>query len=316
MREKITSKLVVKLLVASALVGSSTIAMAEEAAPAVVETAAPSIPDKFVSDGSRLVLQGQDIAITPPAGWEILTRAAGMTLVMQEPKIEEAVKNYDKPKYQRNITIATMQRPSPIDEQRANALKEELTKNFGKPGLASNFQIIEHKFFDYRGKQDGLVVYSSMQLGEFPMMQMHVLVSGDERHYLMTYTDLATEFAANNAAYEHAWNSMVSLEVAGKAPIRYMEYVPYATAAGVLFLVFSMMGFVRRRLASRSYASDANEIYADDSMVAGRGDSDDGLTVSGIWCLDADQDIMHHSQPVRGRAVSKHSSISFASSYS
>lgn len=313
MRENALSNLLVKLMVGTAVIGASTIALAEAPGAPAVENSQATLPEKIVSDGSRFVVSEQEMAITPPAGWEVLTRSSGLSLIMQEPRVEAP--SYTKPKYQRNITVATVQRPSPIDEQRAASLKEELTKTFGKPGMSSNFQIVEHKFFDYRGKKDGLVVYSSMQLGEFQMMQMHVLISGEARQYVMTYTDLASEFAANNAAYEKAWNSMVSIDVVGKAPVRYMEYVPYGIAGGVAFLLFTAIGFLRRRSASRGYAHDANEIYSDDGVVASGNNSNAGFTVSGIWSLDADQDL-HLSQPARSHVSHISKAVEFASSYS
>ena len=58
----------------------------------------------FTSDGAPVALADLGFAITPPAGWEVNTYAGTLSLVMREPK--DDAPSYDKPKYQRNITMA------------------------------------------------------------------------------------------------------------------------------------------------------------------------------------------------------------------
>ena len=151
-----------------------------------------------------------------------------------------------------------------------------------KSVLAKDFLIIEHKFFDYRGKNDGLILYSQLTLGEFPMMQMHVMVSGQDKHYLMTYTDLASEFQSNEAAFQAAWNTMTTVNVEGVAPVRYHSLIVNGgIGLGVLLFFIFIIG-MKRRSNRKSYEHYADSIYDEnESSVSG-----DPISVSGVCLLD------------------------------
>lgn len=225
-----------------------------------LDAAAPVVESKtFVSDGSTTVIENLGITIAPPAGWQVATNGGSLSVVMKEPR--EEAPSYDKPKYQRNITIAAIHKSSPIDEVRAKELKEELTKSFSSDSMVSEFSILEHKFFDYRGKNDGLLIYSNLNIGEYPMMQMHILISGSEKQFLLSYTDLADRFSdATNGFYEKAWASMVSTEVTGQAPNRMEEYYKYGAFAGGC-LMFGLVGYLfRRKAAKHDFSSDADAL--------------------------------------------------------
>ena len=121
-----------------------------------------------------------------------MTKTASLSVILTEPK--DPKPSYDKPKYQRNITVATAHRSTPIDEKRAEQLVEQMKEKFGKDAFITDFQILETRFFNHRGTNDGLLVYTSLNLGEYPMMQMHILVSGNENQFLVSYTDLPDRF--------------------------------------------------------------------------------------------------------------------------
>jgi hypothetical protein len=231
---------------------------AEEASSDAASAEAATPAAKQISDGRPFEITDLGMQITPPAGWEMLTNSGSVSLVLQEPK---APVEYDKTMYQRNITVAAAHRASPIDEKRAAELKEQLATSFGKDGLVSEFQVLEHKFFDYRGKNDGLLVYSSMKIGEEPMMQMHILVSGGEKQFLLTYTDLAARFSdQNDKGFDTAWNSMVSIEVSGMTPSRIEGYYKYfALAGGMLFLGLTMF-LLRRKASKQDFDGEANAL--------------------------------------------------------
>ena len=197
------------------------------------------------------------VSITPPQGWQVTEGMAGASIVMQEPvpdmaALEKAAakSGLEQTTFRRNITVATIQNPSPIDEQRATELKAELVTRFGQSGVVRDYQITEHKFFNYRGKNDGLLVYASLKLSDVPVMQMHILVSGTEKQYLLTYTDLAESISnANNHVFEAAWNSMVSIAVQGEAPKRFDEkkMALAGTAGGLVLLGIYFVIRMRRR---------------------------------------------------------------------
>src|SRR5690606_24950230 len=200
-----------------------------------------------------------------------------LSVVMREPR--DPAPAYEKPKYQRNITVAAIHKASPIDEKRAAELKEEMAKSFGADSLVSDFTILEHKFFNYKGQNDGLLVYSSLNIGEYPMMQMHVLVSGEQKQFLMSYTDLADNFQ-NPASFESAWNTMVSIDVTGSSPNRVSEYARYAAIAGGFLMLGLCALLLRRRAAKKDYSSEADEYLEDGDLSTSM-----FATLAGGWKL-------------------------------
>jgi hypothetical protein len=204
---------------------------------------------EFIADGTPVVLEHLSMSMVPPTGWIVQANAQNMSLVMSEPKPEEDPKKkvYDTPKYQRNITVSTIHNPSVIDEQRATELKTELQKSFGASTLVSDYQVLEHSFFDFRGSKDGLIVYASMTVGQFPMMQMNVLISGEEKQFLLTYTDLADRFRAQPDLMAQAWTSMTSISVNGQPSGRFDHLIVGGAATGFIAVLLGGLGLVRRR---------------------------------------------------------------------
>lgn len=259
---------------------ASTTASAE-AAPAET-TSTPAASDKIISDGSPITIEKLGVAIAPPVGWEVLQNEMGMSLVLREqgPAEEPEMKpGEEKITFKRNITVVAMHETSPIDENEAANIKEKLNEQFGKQTGIENFQVLEHKFFDYKGKNDGMVIYSAFVMNSIPMAQMHVLIAGQNNRFLLTYTDLASEFEANQEAYNKAWNTMSTIAVIGNAPVRYENLKVYgAVAAGVAFLI-GLLLFYRRRRAIAQYQSE--DVHGEPSVSGGENSS-----VSSLWSLD------------------------------
>lgn len=247
------------------------------------EQAPPS--ETFISQGQAISLEQLGVSIIPPKDWEVSTNTGTLSVVMREQR--DPTPAYEKAKYQRNITVAAIQHPSPIDEKRAVELGQEMLKSFSADGLVTDFKVLEHKFFNYKGQNDGLIVYSTLNIGEYPMMQMHVLVSGQEKQFLMTYTDLAENFQ-NQATFEAAWNTMVSIEVTGVSPIRADEYARYgAVATG--FLMLGMVAFLlRRRAGKKDYSSAADEFMDDSDMSSSHSLF---ATLAGGWKIGDDSQV-------------------------
>ena len=241
---------------------SPQIALAADAAPATptAEVAAAGdtkTSDAFVSKGAPMAIESLGVVITPPTGWEVSTNTGSLSVVMREPK--QTAPDYVNAKYQKNITIAAIHSASPIDEKRAVELEAQLVKAFSADATVSDFKIMEHKFFNYHGANDGLLVYSSLNIGEYPMMQMHVLVSGQQKQFLLSYTDLARTFGGEkDAAYTAAWESMVSIQVAGDTPQRQSEYLRYGAVAGSVLALILLGCFFHFRANRVDYKSDAD----------------------------------------------------------
>jgi hypothetical protein len=220
---------------------------------------AATAPGNFTSDGSPFTLSELGVVINPPKGWQVSTQTGSLSLVMREPAVANVAPGQIK--YQRNITVAAIHKASPIDEKRAEQLKAELIRSFGSDPSVSDFKIMEHKFFNYHGNNDGLLVYSSLNIREFSMMQMHVLVSGQDKQFLMTYTDLANQFGTEkDPSFAAAWDSMVSIQVNGQAPSRIDQYKPYAITGASAFGLLLLGWFLRRRASNVDYKGAADEL--------------------------------------------------------
>jgi hypothetical protein len=73
------------------------------------------------------------------------------------------------------------------------------------------------------------------------MMHMHVLVPGEEKQFLLTYTDLTSRFSVEDPRFQMIWASMVSISGLAKAPGRYDDI---ALAGGIGFLILMMLSGV------------------------------------------------------------------------
>ena len=235
--------------------------------------------DTELSDGSALYLEKSKIWVTPPAGWEILKDRFGKALIMQEPKSEEIV--YDKPTYQRNITVAIANEATPIDATTIATLKENLNESFGKYG--KDFSLAaEHELFDYRTKKDGVIIYSFLKVNGFDLTQLHVYVSGKDQNVLSTYTDLTERFDAGGEDFAKAWNALTSIQVEGVPEPRFQRLIFIGGGIAGLIVLMIIVALLRHYLAKRSYESEEDALFEDDGeikkvAVSDENDDDDDL---------------------------------------
>lgn len=239
---------------------ATTAVATNEAAPAVQE----ATPSQFISDGSVVRFDQDRASLVPIPGWQVEPKGAGMALVMKEVITADpnAPVDYSKPLFARNISVLTLNHPSPIDESRAASFQEEYMSLATRDGVMKDLQITSHKFFNYKGENDGLVFFAQHTANGFQMMQMMILISGEEKQYLLTFTDLASQFA-NPESYDAAWKSMTSILVPGVAPKRYMKEMKISGAvAGGLALIILPFGFARLS-SQRRIRKMIDELQAD-----------------------------------------------------
>ena len=292
------------LLFASGIWGFAPVAMSEE-----TSTAAPA---EEISDGRAITLES-GISITPVTGWKVERKSMGMGLVMKEvlPQAEGQGIDYTKPIFARNITVTTLPEARYMDEKGLEEAKADITKMIVRDPSLKDFQITDAKAFDYKGKNDGFVIFSQLTVNNFPMMQMQVLVSGANKSYLLTYSDLAANFS-NPASYDAAWKSMTSINVEGVAPRRF-EKEAMIGGSLVLALMALVVPFVVARLISaRRIRKLADELQYDWDHGTVKTDADYDL--SDINPLDATQPARkkrgHGSDGDRDLSLSLQSSIS------
>jgi hypothetical protein len=205
------------------------------------------------------------LTVTPPTGWQVQPNHLGKTLVLQPVRTEEKIKDYSKPIYNRNITVAVMHEARPIDEAEALNLRKKLEMDFGQAPGVREFQVLEHRFIDYRQKADGILLYTAFLLNGFPMSQMHIFISGAKNSALLTYTDLTDAFQNNEEAMTEAWNAMISAELEGVAPKRYEDLIYTGSALGLVLVSGLLVLLLRRRSAHKMYEVEEERLYRDDA---------------------------------------------------
>lgn len=253
-----------------------------------------------IANGSPIEI-AQGVTIKPITGWRLERKAAGMSLVMKEvlPTSSAAPTDYSKPIFARNISLMTLSKSRPIDSSAISELKTEITKMIMRDSSLSDFSFTEAKLFDYREKNDGIVLFSQLTVNNYQMMQMQIVVSGSEKSYLLTYSDLASNFA-NPATFDAAWKSMTSIVVPGLAPKRYYKEMLLGGALSGGFLALVAPFFLIRWRSGRKIRKLAEELQYDWDHGALKTDAD--YELSEIGQLEATRPVKNHRQKQKAAA--------------
>jgi hypothetical protein len=293
--------LATSLIVLSGICGFAGVAISAESA---TEGATNQIE---VSNGSRITLS-DNVTLAPIAGWQIERQSLGMSLVMKEllPEHRGPI-DYSKPIFQRNISMITVNKPRYIDPEAFTEIKSDIDKMIARDPSLKDFTFTDAKLFDYKNKNDGIVLFSQLTANNYPMMLMHVVISGDQKSYMLTYTDLAATFS-NPASFEAAWKSMTSINVSGVPPKRYEREAIMAGLAGGGLLAILLPFFVIRWRNSRKIRKLADELQYD--WDHGIVKSDAEYDLSDIRDLESTKIIRYVQNPKRGKLVHRKSSNS------
>lgn len=288
------TKIAATFLALSSFWGFASVAISEENSAGTGQQPVEAPKDE-ISDGSAISL-GEGVSIAPISGWKIERKSMGMSLVMKEvlpPQTGEV--DYSKPIFARNLTLMSIPEARPIDNAAVDEMKAMIGKMIARDPSLRDFTFTDHKFFDYKGKNDGLILFSQLTVNNFQMMQMQVIVSGESKTYLMTYSDLASNFA-NPSSYDAAWKSMTSLVVPGVAPMRYQKEVIVGGAVAAVLALIIVPFFMFRLVSSRRIKKMADELQYDWDHGAVKTDADYNL--SDLHTLDA-------TRPARNKKAEK-----------
>jgi hypothetical protein len=247
-----------------------------------------------IADGSPIEIT-PGVTIKPINGWNLERKAAGMALVMKEvlPTSSATPTDYTKPIFARNISVMTLSKSRPIDSKAIAELKAEITKMILRDPSLSDFSFTEAKLFDYKEKNDGVVLFSQLTVNNYQMMQMQIVISGSEKSYLLTYSDLAANFS-NPTTFDAAWNSMTSIVVPGLAPKRYYKEMLLGGALSGGFLALVAPFFLIRWRTSRKIRKLAEELQYDWDHGALKTDAD--YELSEIGQLEATRPVKHNER--------------------
>ncbi len=218
-------------------------------------------------DGEKVAIPELGMSIKALPGWEVTRNARGMSLILEDPKLQKPV--YDKVTYRKNLTVVTMHEPAPIDELEAGKIKEMLQESIAKgAGVTGSVVDSKHQFVHFGDNHDGIVVYSSFNFGETQLSQINLVVSGSRNRFLITYTDLTSEMQKQEI-FDAAWSMISSVEVEGPAPIRFENLIPFGVALGLMVAGLGIFFGVRRfkaRYTDADGSSDASIAINEDGI--------------------------------------------------
>jgi hypothetical protein len=255
-------------------------------APAPIIAAAAVEAEPSNSDGSAISIEALGIVVTPPKGWQVdMRKSNGMAVIMSEPKVVLTHVKEVITTYQRNITVSVKHEATPIDGKTEATLAEALKREFSKSNMIQDYSIMETKIFDFAPKVKALLVYASFRLNGVNMMHMHVLVSGEEKQFLQTYTDMASRFSTTDAGFTQAWTSITGLQVKGAAPARYENIIKFGSAAGILSILLAAVSFIRHR--GRKKLFQASVMALESNEVSENATSH---VVSNAWAISAEEE--------------------------
>jgi hypothetical protein len=272
MKRTLLEKISASLVWIGVSVINPSIAFADQAIESPSETVVTEssdqvlLPDTYVADGNLVAIDALKVAVAGPKGWTVsFNNGTGPSIVMEEEKVLVSRK-IKKPvtTYQRNITMSVKHEGSPIDEKRAALLTEQLTNQFSKQSVITNFAILETKMIDLNEGKKAIMAYSSFSMNNVEMMQMHLLTSNEETQYLQTYTDMAKRFSPQDSGFSQAWETMASMQINGKAPVRYQKIMELASVAGGSLLFLFMLMMVGRRKKKKYFERSISDLEADE----------------------------------------------------
>ncbi|MBF0441575.1 MAG: hypothetical protein HQK54_06695 [Oligoflexales bacterium] len=209
-----------------------------------------------ISNGTRIFLKEKGMSIIPPAGWEVHYNEGGQTLLFQVP--------YSENQYQRTIKVLYAREPLTIDSYTMDKFAEIiLDKGSKRSSGIIGYQLLNKEIITMANGSKGLLYYTSFALGSTPMMELHIVVSSADGHFLMTYTDVDANFKSEDGKkfLDVAYESMTSIELSTPPPSRFQFLVRLGVIL-VVIVVFLIAGSIIR-------GSRASKLQIDEEGAGG-----------------------------------------------
>lgn len=224
--------------------------------PVLGETASPTSPERTLAEqGERIRIEDKGFSIIPPAGWEIRRNVRGLSLVFQAPKVAGDT-------YQKSIQVRYGQRVYAIDHITADEYARTLVENRSRVIPGEGYRLRNKLPVELANGTKGLLFYTEFSFGDLPMMELHILVSSEKGHFLMTYTDIAENFEsdAEGGWLDIAYESMRSARVGDQVGSRFGFLGRVGVFVGILLLLL----VIYKLWQSRRTVAYEHELEADD----------------------------------------------------
>ena len=213
----------------------------------------------FIGDGRRISLREGELSVVTPIGWEVQTSVPGLTLLLQAP-------NDLAMRYRRTIQIASFSGPRYLDSLTAQEFEGIIVRKFSAINSSvKNYQIRNHTNIEMDDGRPAILFYAEFRIDDVELMQAHILVSTTKRHYLLTYTDLASHFegASSGPYLNEAWQIMKSTLFRAESPKRFLATLSMIVAIGFIFTLLGFFWFLRRRRSGARLVEDVAQSYSE-----------------------------------------------------
>lgn len=186
--------------------------------------------------------------------------------------------------YKKNIAVRRFEGKIFIDDISAKRFSElvEIKYPMASNSIV-NYRNQEPEYVTLENGSEAILIYSSFSMTGIDMMHMHLVVSTEMSHFLVTYTDLYESVSKEESeSFQLAWNMLSNVKVPYTQSGGRFYSTVYTVGGGVLlFVSLFMWGFIRRRLVGAKISS-FNDEYGDEI--------DDELDHENEWIVDDDYD--------------------------
>lgn len=171
-----------------------------------------------ISTGERVEVPVKGFSIIPPRDWQVYPNLPGVTLLLEAPLSKQGRKVYP-----RNILVLSFPDPIPIDNQTMQEFHKTLTKNFTNPARnLEKYNIYSSELINLKNGEPAILYYADFESQDQKMRQVHLLVSSDMAHFLVSFTDIRDNFEnpKSVAIFQGAKESLLSIQLESSAPTR------------------------------------------------------------------------------------------------
>ena len=192
---------------------------------------------------SRVEIESRNFSIIPPPDWKVIKDQVGTTLFMEPYDLK------GEP-YKRHIQVRYGQQSYSLDKYTADPYSKKLVSERSRslPGDA-DYKVTSHSLVNIADGSPAMVFYAEFKLGGLEMMELHLLVSATDGHFLLTFTDIAEHFQddGSGSILDKAYNSMISTKLGSYSSGRFDSLYYVGGGLGVLVVLFSFLRFVQGR---------------------------------------------------------------------
>ena len=197
-------------------------------------------PKEYEKIDGVVILNKKGLKITPPLGWAVQYNTSGNSLVFQAPEKKGSL-------FQRTIQVRFQKDPIPIDEYTMSQYADVIVEKLAKSSAAvEGYHIRNSLIIDMNDESKGILYYTGYKHDSIPMMQMHILISSATASFILSYTDLASNFEKEDSQnLDEAYSSMISAELDSPAPTQFSFIVKCAIGLGILIFLIVVFRLVR-----------------------------------------------------------------------